>query len=243
MIYGMKVAAQSMDIELTRQQVITNNLANINTTAFKRQDIFTEVLEKKLKSKDEERPFLETNKVLLSSYIDFKRGSLKQTDNPLDLALATDGFFVINTPKGLRFTRRGDFSLNEYGEIVDFNGNQLMGRKGPINIVGKKFHITEDGEVYVDGKYVDQILVVDFSDRENTLISHENGYFEAKDLSTQIWTKDVKIMQGFLETSNVNPINEMVKLIDLYRTFEINQKVITTIDTTLDKAVNQVGRV
>lgn len=219
-----------IDGSLTQQlrfETIANNMANINTNGFKKNIIsFNQALEMNSISK-----------------ADFTQGPVRHTGNELDVALDSEGFFKIQTGNGIRYTRDGAFTLDENGTLVTLNGDSVFGQNGPITIDGSKVTIGGDGQVQVDDESVDRLMVVDFENPQ--LLQKEGGsmYFysgEEKEIST---VEDVGVQQGYLESSNVNSTEEMIKMIETYRAFESVQKAIQSIDKVTDKMVNDYGLV
>jgi len=219
-----------IDGSLTQQlrfETVANNMANINTNGFKKDIIsFNEALEMNSISKT-----------------DFMQGPVRHTGNELDVALDSKGFFKIQTGKGIRYTRDGAFTLDEKGTLVTLNGESVFGQNGPITIDGSKVTIGVDGQVQVDDESVDRLMVVDFENPQ--LLQKEGGsrYFysgEEKGIST---VENVSVQQGYLESSNVNSTEEMIKMIETYRAFESVQKAIQSIDKVTDKMVNDYGLV
>ena len=219
-----------IDGSLTQQlrfETIANNMANINTNGFKKNIIsFNQALEMNSISK-----------------ADFTQGPVRHTGNELDVALDSEGFFKIQTGNGIRYTRDGAFTLDENGTLVTLNGDSVFGQNGPITIDGGKVTIGGDGQVQVDDESVDRLMVVDFENPQ--LLQKEGGsmYFysgEEKEIST---VEDVGVQQGYLESSNVNSTEEMIKMIETYRAFESVQKAIQSIDKVTDKMVNDYGLV
>ena len=219
-----------IDGSLTQQlrfETIANNMANINTNGFKKNIIsFNQALEMNSISK-----------------ADFTQGPVRHTGNELDVALDSKGFFKIQTGNGIRYTRDGAFTLDENGTLVTLNGDSVFGQNGPITIDGSKVTIGGDGQVQVDDESVDRLMVVDFENPQ--LLQKEGGsmYFysgEEKEIST---VEDVGVQQGYLESSNVNSTEEMIKMIETYRAFESVQKAIQSIDKVTDKMVNDYGLV
>lgn len=177
----------------------------------------------------------------------FTQGSFEETGNPLDLGIEGNGFFRINTPQGEMYTRNGNFTLNANGEIVTKEGYPLMGQYGSIMIEGEfqtaDFRIAEDGAVILKGEFIDQIDVLNITN-VNELRKYGEGYYqiaEGSEVKTEAFQG--KIMQGYLETSNINAIEEMVDMISILRLYEANQKVVQAYDEILQKAVNEIGRV
>jgi flagellar basal-body rod protein FlgG len=159
--------------------------------------------------------------------LDLSQGLLKPTGNPLDLAISGEGFFVVQTPRGERFTRKGDFSLDRNGFLVTNEGFQVLGEGGPIEIGrGREVVINERGEVTVDGEVIDTLRIVTFS-KEARLIPEGNGLIRAEG-GEVLPAEGFSVKQGFLEGSNVSPIEEMVRLMNLIRLFEAYQKALQT---------------
>ncbi|SES83684.1 flagellar basal-body rod protein FlgG [Natronincola peptidivorans] len=177
----------------------------------------------------------------------FNQGTLEETTNPLDLAIEGNGFFRVSTPMGDMYTRNGNFSLNNNGEIVTKEGYFLIGQFGSILLEEdfqiEDFRIAEDGAVIVNNQLVDQIQMVDIQN-VHELRKYGAGYYETVEgAELQIEDFQGKILQGFLEGSNINPIQEMVNMVSVLRAYESNQKVVQAYDEILQKAVNDIGKV
>ena len=208
-----------------RLENIANNLANINTNAFKKDVLsFSEVLTMANMSK-----------------IDFTPGNITNTGNKLDVALAGSGFFKIQTPRGIRYTQNGSFTLNADQFLVTQNGDTVMGKKGPIQINGNNVSIDTDGRVLVDNQSIDKLSLVDF--RQPELLTKEgSSYFTYEGAEEDIFTaENINIQQGFIERSNVNPTEEMIKMVETLRAFESAQKAIQVMDEVTGKLVNDPG--
>jgi flagellar basal-body rod protein FlgG len=214
--------------------MISNNLANINTSGFKRDDIVFDVLEQGYQED-----------MSVDQYTDFDQGDLKSTGNLMDFAISGEGFFTLESDQGQVFTRNGHFSISEEGMIEDSFGNRLLGSSGPVEALGQngvpgEVRITEKGEVMVDGDIVNKILITDFQDKHD-LEKIGNNLFKPNEGVTGEAIESTGIVQGFLETSNINPVSEMVNLIDMHRQFEATQKVMRTFDQIAEDAINEVG--
>lgn len=227
MISGMYNLIDGSMTQQLRFETIANNMANSNTNGFKKDIVsFYEALDMKS-----------------ISNTDFSQGHLRYTGNELDVALSSKGFFKVKTPNGLRYTRDGAFSINAEGNLVTGNGDTVLGQNGPITIEGGDVHIGNDGQVVVNNESVDKILVVDFD--EPQLLRKEGGSYysyqgEQKGISTE---SDAQIQQKYLEGSNVNPTQEIIKMIETYRAFESVEKAIQSIDALTGKMVNDYGSV
>lgn len=245
MIKGIYTAASAMLVNKERMQTVSNNLSNVNTSGFKKketlQNSFSELLLSRI-----DQP---TKDVVGSvgggvenygEYTNHTSGDIKHSGNPFDLAINGNGFFALNTPGGVRYSRNGNFVLNNNNQLVDNHGNFVLGENGPIQLnPEEKITISDNGEVFQGDTQIDTIQLVDFDDYTNlNLIG--NNLFEAEGEQPQ--GSEAELKQGYLENSNVNVVKEMVKMIEVTRAYETNQKVIQTMDSTLDKSVNEVGR-
>lgn len=248
MIKGLYTASSSMLANQRKMNLISNNLANVSTAGYKKdegiQESFPEMMmsliEKGKQSK--EIGSLGTGVRLQETYTDFQQGSVQQTGNTLDVAIEGDGFFVIQTPAGSRYTRNGNFTLNDSGQIVTNQGYPVMGERGPLQtITNRDIKIDGNGQLYSGDIPGDRFLVVNFPDNNQLTKIGDNLY--TSELEGEQQTTGLHVKQGFLENSNVNIIQEMVKMIETNRYYNANQKVIQAYDGTLDKVVNSVGSI
>lgn len=176
---------------------------------------------------------------------DFTQGSLEQTLNPLDLALSGKGFFVVHKPDSetVFYTRDGHFTLNDNGDIVTQAGYFLGSVNGAsIMVDGENFVVTPEGLVLVDGEVRDQIEIVDFANLADLRKVGENLYRFEERHEPEFIEAEGRVLQGFLEGSNVNIVNQMVEMITVMRAFEAGARVLSTYDEMLNKAVNEIGR-
>ena len=227
MISGMYNLIDGSMTQQLRFETIANNMANSNTNGFKK-DIIS---------------FYEALDMQSNSNTDFSPGPLRYTGNELDVALSSKGFFKIETPNGLRYTRDGAFSINAEGILVTGNGDTVLGQSGPITLENGEVYIGRDGQVVVNNESVDKILVVDFDDPQ--LLRKEGGsYYSYQGENNGISTEaDAEIQQKYLEGSNVNPTQEVIKMIETYRAFESVEKAIQSIDALTGTMVNDYGTI
>ncbi len=245
MLRGLYTAASGMNLQLSRQDAIANNLANINTVGYKKDEMvgaaFQEVLFLALKQRDV-TPIgtLSLGVELEENYTQLTPGNLLTTENPLDLAITGDGYFLIDTPTGQYLTRNGHFSRDAEGYLVTTEGDYVLGENGPLQMAGEKIIIGEDGSIYLDGEFSGRLLIVSPVE-EATLVKQGNTRF----LAPGGWTRLASpiVNQGVLENSNVNPVEEMTKMIAVTRAYESNQKVIAVMDEVMNKIANELGRV
>lgn len=245
MIRGIYTAGSGMLAETVRADATANNLANSNTTGYKKDVAiskdFASLLIRRIND-GQESPAIGTLGV--GTLIDeiatiHTGGALSPSGNPLDFAIDGKGYFVVQTPAGERFTRNGSFSRNGQGELVTSEGHRVLGQNGAIIIPDGNISVEESGRITVDGVEVGQIQVVEFAN-ERELVKEGNSLFRAPTNGQQATGK---VVQGCLERSNVNVIAEMMNMITGYRAYEVNAKTVQAHDQLLDKAVNEVGKV
>jgi len=244
MLNGMMDSVKGCLKEETRMDVISNNLANVNVIGFKKdklafRDVLAQVGNGGKKVNTDESGRISEN---ISLKTDHSPGDLKATGNSLDLAISGSGFFKVNTPEGIRYTRKGNFILDPQGYLMTQRGFMVIGKEGIINLSNEGFLIDERGAISVNGQIVGQIDIVDFEDLKTLQKDGSNLYRNALDHPEEILPPETKIMQGYVELSNVNVSEEMVQMIHSLRAFESYQKIIQVLDGINNKAINQVGR-
>ena len=246
MIKGIYASGTGMTPRMLKLEVIANNLANISTAGFKRDNIFVQTL--KDAGVAQSKGGGDLSGLDVREYTDFSEGSINPTSNKLDLALQGSGFFVAQSPNGPLYTRNGSFGLSTDGTIVTAQGYPVMGTGGAIQLPDMQkltqgnISINETGEVSVDGIQLGRLEVASFDD--TSVLKKESGtYFTANEgAKTGVADgKNTSVRQGYLEESNVNGIEEMVQMIELSRSFESAQKAMVSQDGTLDKA-KDVGK-
>jgi len=228
LISALFSSIDSANFQDARFQVIANNLANVDTNGFKKDNVSSSRSSFAVALKEQ-------------SSTDFSEGKILKTGNSLDVALNSPGFFKLNTDKGERYTRNGAFVLNSEGYLVNERGQKILGENGPIKLTGGQVSIGTEGTVSVDGISVDRLAVVDFKNRAYLVKEGNCNYAYTGEDSNIIKAKDVKVAQGFLEKSNVNPTEEMVKMMEMYRTYESNQKIIQTLSEMSNKMMSGFG--
>jgi flagellar basal-body rod protein FlgF len=225
MISGIYHLIDGSLVQQLRFETISNNLANLNTNGFRKDTI-------------------SFDQALSANYIsetDFAPGPVRYTGNDLDVALEGQGFFKIQTSKGIRYTRDGAFSINAQGLLVTRSGDAVLGQNGPITISGRKVSIQTDGQVVVDGQPADKLWVVDF--KQPKMLTKEGGslYAHQGEDSEIVTAEEASLKQSYIEGSNVNPTEEMIKMLEAFRAFESAQKAIQSIDEMTSKMINDQG--
>lgn len=230
-------------LQQMRLDVYANNLANVNTVGFKADQPVFQMEEKESPTGPLNNPArLNPYAQPLEYKTNFDSGPLQQTGGQLDAAIVGTGFFEVQSPEGLQYTRSGRFSINDKGELSTPEGWPIMGQGGAISINGNSIDIGDDGQVLVDGDVVGVLRVVDFDDPSqlrktgSTLFKADNPSAGIKDAQAY------RISQGSLESSNVDAIRTMTEIIESMRVFETYQKVIRAADDATAKTVNEVGR-
>ncbi len=228
---GIYSAAAGMLTAVERLNVISNNLANINTAGFKSDIPFEKVIrflsEEPFPGKDQP--------ILAGTSLNDRNGNIKMTKRKLDLAFEGNGFFVVKMPNGAEYyTRNGAFNLNSKRELVTSEGYPILDKfNKTIRMYGKEFYFTPQGDLFIDGNYYTTLKVVDIPDRDQ-IEKVGNHFFRLKDSTfkpKQI--KDPNIIVGALEQSNVELMQEMTSLIITQRSFEFQQRALDTILTQI----------
>lgn len=265
MVKGLYTAHTGMINEMKRLDILTNNLANADTTAYKKEGTtsrtFADELAIKIKDTSANGKAKEIGGMSLVThlgqvYTDYSSGSFKVTDVETDFALDGQGFFAVAfTDKegnvSVKYTRDGNFIVNSQGYLVTKDGNHVLNATGALNGDPSEANfvrletlteatVDEAGFIYQNNQLVGTIGIADINDYDYIEKYGENLYNFLE--GGTVTASEAKVRQGMLETSNVNVVNEMVNMITIQRAYEAGQKVITSIDSTLGLAVN-LGKV
>ena len=239
-------AAAGALLQQMRMDMLSNNLANVNTTGFK-ADRPAFRLDTKA-TPDEVSGNLVPGRLSpfappLEALTDFTPGPAARTGNPLDVAIVGEGFLEVQAPEGVRYTRNGNLTINEEGILSTSEGWPVMGQGGEIAIDGSRVEISDQGQVSVDGEAVDTLKLVNF-DQLGQLTKTGNTLFAAPEgvAGNTLEEEQVQIAQGFLEGANVDAIRTMTEVIETMRVFEAYQRIIRSVDETTAKTVNEVGK-
>ncbi len=217
-----------------RYDLIANNLSNVQTAGYKKEfPVFERVFQEALE------PSLAGDPVF--SVTVFQQGDLQSTRNDLDLAIEGEGFFKVKTPAGMRYTRNGSFRLNQDRVLVDSRGNPVLGGGREILLPAGPVLIDKDGSISAGGDNRGKIDLVSFKDL-GALRKEGNSLFRDEAGQEEIQPGQSQVHQGSLEQSNVNAMEEMVRIIDAMRTFESCHKAVQVEDELNGKAVNEMGR-
>ena len=181
----------------------------------------------------------------MASAVDVRPGDIRPTGNPLDLAVDGDGFFVVEVDGETRYTRAGDFQLDDQGRIVLPSGARLQGTSGElvVDVTQGAPAFAPDGTLSVGGATVGRVRLARFDDPSVLTPAGGNTFTAPEGTATDVDSGDVRVVSGFVEASNVNPVREMVQMIEALRTYEASEKAVQAADQILDTLINRVGRV
>jgi flagellar basal-body rod protein FlgF len=249
MLMGLYSAAGGMLALEARQEAIANNIANAATPGYKRHqpvqlgfyEIFTGKTGHPARYRIEAAPAGGVK--VVETYPDLRDGIMQETGNPLHVALQGPGFLVVDTPHGERYTRGGSFSIDGDGELSDEAGYKIQSVEGaPLQVSGGTVNIAQDGTVTVDGNPAGRIRLVEFEDPAQLMRGGDGLYRASDQLSRQrSEASSTQLTQGRLEMSNVALPVEMVQLMMGARAYEANQRMMSTVDATLGRLIDQVA--
>ncbi|MDD2900526.1 MAG: flagellar basal-body rod protein FlgF [Desulfuromonadaceae bacterium] len=242
---GIYAAVSGSLAAMRRLEVISNNLANINTPGYKKDAMSFEGLLAGAVNPPAVPQNMTADPIMQKEniYIDYAAGPISQSGNPLDLALDGDGFFAVTTPEGTAYTRQGNFRTAADGTLVTVDGYPVQGAGGAaVRIQGSRVEIDAKGGVTVDGTEAGVVSVVDFA-KPYALTKVGNALFVPANPQEGPQAAKAPVQQGFIEGSNVSSISEMVQMIETNRYFEACSKVIKGFDDMTTKAANELGRV
>ncbi|PID62455.1 MAG: hypothetical protein CR986_01420 [Ignavibacteriae bacterium] len=223
---GLGNAEIAMRNKIRNMQVVANNLANINTTGFKRGLAFSEV-------------FNEQNKTLKQEVTDFTEGVFEETNNPLNAAISGNSYFTVQTPNGEEITRNGSFKVDKEGFLATQDGYRVLTLNGEINLENElidnkqSLTITENGLLRLDDKIIGKLKIVTVEDQTGLKKSDGERFYNKERYYTVANEEDFEIHQGYLESSNTNAILEMQEMIQLQKDYEASHKMVTSLDNIL----------
>lgn len=204
--------------------VIANNIANINTPGFKKEVTHF-------------KDFVSQN-----THTKWDQGSIRQTDNPYDIALEGEGFLKVQTADGVRYTRAGNLKLSKDNTLVTQQGYPVLGKTGPIKLTNKTFRVDESGQVFDGDQSVATLDLVRF-DGETTLVREKEGLVKPASDTAQVLTADkCAVRQNYLEAANFNLVEEMTNMVETLRVYEAYQKAFKTGEKDLDsQLISKLG--
>ena len=233
---AMYKALSGAVVQMHRLEVTAQDLANVNTSGYKGQRLsFSEVLAKRLPPEDRPGGLV----AVANQVTNLGQGEIQPTGNPFNLALEGDGLFVVQTNRGVRYTRNGAFSLKADGTLITTEGDAVLGEGGPIQITGVRIQVASDGTVVSDDGEIGKIRVVRFAEPRRVTKEGANLFVTPPDNVQE--AAEPRVLQGSLEQSNVSSIEGMVSLIALNRQFEASQRAMTLMDSVTQKMISSVA--
>lgn len=248
---GSYVAASGGLLQLRKLEIVNNNMANSNTPGFKRQMLigdvqtFDQTLASAIVKND---PFAKPDHdrnpgtINVRAVTDFSQGPIKNTGNPLDVALRNpDEFFVVEGPEGPLYTRAGNFTLNREGQLVTPDGLPVVGDGGSITVSGAGARIESNGDVRVEEGVVGRLQVVRFSDPQQLERVGASRFKVAANTSGPAGVDNLSVVSNALEMSNVSVISGVIDIISAQRGFQFYAKSSETIDQMNQVAISRLG--
>ncbi|WP_225030083.1 flagellar hook-basal body complex protein [Xinfangfangia pollutisoli] len=220
---------------MREMQVVANNIANVSTAGFRREGVVFDEFIERLQHEPSLSMAFATGRA-----VDLSQGAVEQTGGAFDFAIQGEGFFQVETPQGNRLTRAGSFTPNENGELVTPDGFRLLdGGGAPVFVPpGAQIAVGADGTVSADGTPVAQIGL--WAPVDPLKLRHEGGtLFDGGALQP---AEGATLMQGYLEDSNVNPVIEVARMIEVQRAYEMGQKFLDAEDTRARTVIQTLGR-
>jgi flagellar basal-body rod protein FlgF len=236
----MSIVAATMHADSEALRLVGQNISNADNVAYRRQfqvarPDFEEVASATASETSQSRaPRLEVD-------VDTRAGTFKTTGEPLNVAIQGDAYFVVNTAQGDMLMRRGDLHLDPDGVLTAFSGDPVLGLEGTLRISGGTPQIDTTGAIRVGNEVVGHLRLEELAPG-TTLEPIADGLFTTRGGST-ISSTTAQVHQGFLETGNVSPVNEMVRLLQTMRHFEASQRFARTYDEMLDRAISDLGKI
>ncbi len=248
MLRSLYTLGNGMVSQYKRVDVIANNVANFNTKAFKKDVVIRKSFNEHFlsQSNPSSNSSMRIGGISLGNRIHevktiFEQGQLEETKRTTDIAINGEGFFVINTPKGERFSRNGFFTVDSDGYLATQEGWRLLGENGDIYVTHSMFKIEDNGEIFIGDEYIDKIKIIVPNNLDNL---RKEGFGLYTTIDEQAMDKEFagEIKQGFLEESNVNYVKEITDLLEANRNYESGQRMIKMIDDIMAKSVNEIAR-
>lgn len=222
------VGASALRYWEARQAAAAHNLANVSTPGFKGERVFA-------------RALADAN-VEVASVADFTDGAVTATGRPLDIAIVGDGFLVVDTPAGERWTRGGSLATNAEGQLIDMAGRPVQGMGGSIVLPPGPIEISQRGEITVNGSLVGQLRIERAVD-QSELRREGAGLWVPPIDGEPVPDTEVQVRQGHVEGSNVDPVSALVEMIEIQRAYSAVQRSMLTNDGVMEAITSQIGRV
>jgi flagellar basal-body rod protein FlgF len=244
MSFGLYTAFLGMRSRQRTLEAQANNIANASTVGYKAERLIYSAIEAEKKAAaDGDKQNLVAG-VSASSATDFSAGAIQQTGRSLDVAIEGDAFLQIQTPRGVRYTRAGNLSLDPNGQLVTKSGDLVVGERGAITVPPGEISIGADGSMSAGGQVFDKLKLVRFDNPTAALTKEGDALFMATGAEVPRESTNARLVQGALESSNVNSLTEMVAMISNNREFESLQKSVTLLMNDLGRKIaGEIGKI
>jgi len=249
MIPGLYTSANGMMALEESQAAIANNIASVSTNGFRRHqpvlmgfyEVFSNTLSSPAALQLQRAPGGGVR--VAETFTGLAHGTMQDTGDPLHLAIDGDGFFAVETPRGVRYTRDGNFTADPEGDLATSDGYKVLSVEGqPMDVRGRKIVVNGDGQVSVDGVRAGHIQVAAFEEPRQLLREGENLFAAPEGVLLATANADGTVVhQGRLESSNVNLSLEMTNMLLGLRAYEANQRAIHAADDTLSQLIDRVA--
>jgi len=230
-----------------RHEINSANLANLNTPGYKaRRPVLGEFGQMFLQRLD--ATVVPMGSVGLGPAVtgvdnDVTQGALRESGRAFDLALQGPGFFTVETPEGVRYTRSGDFRLAADGTLVTAEGFIVLGQNGPLQVpAGEPFRVEADGTVYAGDTVVGRLQISDFPVPEQAERGIAGTFVPTQGSGAPVPAAGYQVRQGFLEEANVDAVRATVEMIDAFRAYEASQRAIQAQSETMRMAATELAR-
>ncbi len=249
---GLYNAAGSMLVNQVRLENISNNLSNLNTNGYKRSEVINRTFpEIYLHRLEKTTPQANTalygpigvaaeNVAVEETVLIHLPGALRETGRELDLALQESGFFMVETPAGMRYTRDGHFHLSGDGTLVNSRGFSVWGEEGPVVLQTDRPFIDRVGNIFENGEQVARLQVLDLVP-EALIFKEGYGLYETVGAAAPVLLEQPSVFQGYLEEANTDMGRQMTDMIKVRRSYEAAQKISQVYDRLLSRAANELA--
>ncbi|HYK88156.1 MAG TPA: flagellar basal-body rod protein FlgF [Acidobacteriota bacterium] len=242
---GIYTAVSGLRAQVDALDILSNNLSNLNTAGYKEDKTFFRMLSQEMDSGelDDLNKAIDRQKVAAESTLNPSAGSLTLTHRDLDIALMGNGFLVVQTPQGIRYTRNGNLLLNSKSVLSTSDGFPVLGERGrPIQLGPGHITINESGEVLLDEARTDRLKIVSF-EKPSSLLKEGGSLLYASDGRASEKPSEATVNQGYLEQSNVNPVSAVVSMVGILRQFEAIQKSVNLVMNDINsKSIENLAR-
>lgn len=241
MIKGIFTSASGMIPHVRRQEIIANNMANASTSGFKKDKLFTRELSRAESRQQSVRSDWQITSTRSEVRVDFLPGVFDKTNNPLDMAIESEGFFTLQAADGTRvLTRSGAFEIDAAGFLAYPGGFLVTGEGGPIQVGSGTLNVDINGQVEVNGAVVDRMIPQTVADVA-TLERLGGSLFAVPDDVELIPARQPRVLQGYVEGANVDIVREMVDMMIAQRSYEANAKALQAQDESLGQLLGRVA--